>query len=302
MLPSKLVFIVSAPRSGSTWLQLLLSQHDAVVSCQETHLFSSYLASVFNSHEHYAGNERGVGLSNILPNEDILALARDFAAAALAKVAAHQPGARVLVEKTPAHIRMHRAILSIFPDAYFIELVRDPRAVVASLRAVDFGNWTAPGILANVERWRAAVLNGQALATATRRHIRVRYEDLLQDGVATLGKIWAAIGEPCTPDDLRRWLEATRFDALKARDHVQLRAPWDMQREPRNFYRNGRPEGWKGELTRRQIAIIEAAAAPLMPALGYARIARDPLINWRARLYDGLARMQANLGWYRARL
>src|SRR3984957_8916603 len=38
------VALIGAPRSGTTWLQTLLASHDAVVSPQETNLFSRYVA------------------------------------------------------------------------------------------------------------------------------------------------------------------------------------------------------------------------------------------------------------------
>src|SRR5215469_4920410 len=44
MIPHKYVLIVGCPRSGTSWLQRLLSQHPQVATTQETHLFSEYLA------------------------------------------------------------------------------------------------------------------------------------------------------------------------------------------------------------------------------------------------------------------
>src|SRR5947208_10995760 len=41
------VFIVGAQRSGTTWLQRLLASHPAIAGGQESHLFSGYLAPLW---------------------------------------------------------------------------------------------------------------------------------------------------------------------------------------------------------------------------------------------------------------
>ena len=46
-LDQSLVLIVGAQRSGTTWVQRLLASHPAIVSGQESHLFSSYLGPMW---------------------------------------------------------------------------------------------------------------------------------------------------------------------------------------------------------------------------------------------------------------
>lgn len=301
MQDHKRVFIVSAPRSGSTWLQLLLSQNEDVVSCQETHLFNGYLKSIFQAESRFARNQRGVGLCNVLSAQDVQTLTRAFAANALTRVADRKPGARILVEKTPGHIYVWQNILHVFPDAYFVEIVRDPRAMVASMRAVDFGNWTVPGVLSNLHRWTQAITSGQALALASDRHIRVRYEDLLTNGVTTCQAIWQSLGEDCSTQQLSAWLAATDISKLRQRD-PNVVAPWDMDKEPSNFYRQGEADSWQTELTPRQIALIETVAAAHMERLGYRRTKKNLSFNWEDWLYTRLCRMDNYLAWYRAKL
>lgn len=301
MLPQKLVFVVSAPRSGSTWLQLLLSQNENTVSCQETHLFNHYLKSVFQSHSHFLSNERGVGLSNILADQDIIELVREFSSGALARITASKPNACIFIEKTPGHIERYEPILKIFPDAYFVEIVRDPRAMVASMRAVDFGDWAKPGILANTDIWLAAVRHGEALATATKHHIRVRYEDLFADGATTLAKIWAKLGEPCSIETAQQHFDAVAFNKLKSRS-APIESPWDIGKEPANFYRKGQPDSWLEELSTRQIALIESAAKKEMESLHYEAVTEGVRVNWPAWLRRKLAKLSNALSWYRTKL
>jgi hypothetical protein len=62
------VFVVGSPRSGTTWLQLLLAQHPAVATHQETHLFHNYLGPLERA---YRGGRdtaqlRDVGIHNVV--------------------------------------------------------------------------------------------------------------------------------------------------------------------------------------------------------------------------------------------
>ena len=52
-----------------------------------------------------------------------------------AKIAQSKPSATIVLEKTPNHVNCWREILDVWPQAHFIHIIRDPRSVVASLRA-----------------------------------------------------------------------------------------------------------------------------------------------------------------------
>ncbi len=73
----KLVFVVGAPRSGTTWLQLLLAQSSNVATAQETHLFSGYLKSMLSSwdrDEATIGGRRQIGLPTLYPRREFVDL------------------------------------------------------------------------------------------------------------------------------------------------------------------------------------------------------------------------------------
>ena len=68
-------------------------------------------------------------------------------------------------------------------------------------------------------------------------------------------------------------------------------------KEPKGFFRKGQADAWKEDLSRREVAVVEAVAAPLMEELGYARA--TPGLRWREtfeiRAREGLARRLASL-------
>ncbi len=120
----KLVFIVGSGRSGTNWLRRLLSQSPNVATGPETHLFSSYLRSAAESWRHFDGSK--VGLAHLISEEEMLAWMRDFADMCLGRIAEKRPNARIVLEKTPNHGGRGAEILQLFPDCYFIHIIRDP--------------------------------------------------------------------------------------------------------------------------------------------------------------------------------
>jgi hypothetical protein len=110
----KYVFLVGCPRSGTTWLQLLLSQHPAISSCMETHLFVS-LSRLAETWDWHKTDVRGNGFQAVLPEDEFVALLRSFATAVLDRIG----NGTVILEKSPAHVRVAPLILRIIPEAWF---------------------------------------------------------------------------------------------------------------------------------------------------------------------------------------
>src|SRR5262249_28338226 len=113
------VFVVGCPRSGTTLVQCILSASSHAFSLPETHFFSEVAP-------------------DLLGRPDLSAL-DEF----IEQVEAHRPDtdtARTLraVEKTPRHVLHLDTIDACFPDALFINVVRDPIDVASSLRGVPW--------------------------------------------------------------------------------------------------------------------------------------------------------------------
>src|SRR3954452_4958640 len=74
----RLVFIVGAPRSGTTWLQLLLSRSPQIATANGTHLFSVYTRSLFSGWDLYNQHFRKEGLNDLMDKQEYLELVRHF--------------------------------------------------------------------------------------------------------------------------------------------------------------------------------------------------------------------------------
>ena len=246
LLNKRLVFLVGAPRSGTTWLQLMLASTPQVATVNETHLFSLYLSSQFGSWDLLKNrSEREIGLGPLMEEAEFLALIRHFADSVISRILATKPDAAVLLEKTPNHILHWRSILKIYPDAYFIVITRDPRAVVASWQAASSGwgsAWAKSMVVENCKRWKEFVTEGKQIRDATNNVIEVRYEDLQADCTAELRHIFAWMGIDYSTDECSRIAAEHRIDELRS-GRLQD-TPWDLSKEPREFYRRGEIDSW----------------------------------------------------------
>jgi len=276
----RVVFLVGAPRSGTTWLQLMLSRSPRIATANETYLFTGYTRSLFSAWDHHQRNVRAVGLHNLMIEEEYLELVRSFACKVMLRILDKKPEADIILEKTPDHVLRWRDIKRVFPDAFFLHIVRDPRSVVSSLCAasrVDWGErWTSREVLVNCETWIKYINESKKLKATTNNYLQVRYEDLWHNGEQTLMSIFSWLGvENC---------HAECSAILRECQIANLRggrldgAPWDMAAEPREFYRTGGTENWRSELTPREAFLVEHLARTLMTEFGFIADSRSKII------------------------
>jgi len=278
----KRLFIIGCPRSGTTWMQLLLAQHPQVATSQETHVFNNYLGALARC---WAGEgerplRRKTGLRSLLSEDEFYALCRDFATGVFEKIAEHNDACELIVEKSPDHIRSAELILRVFPDAFFLQVIRDPRSVVSSLRTAGrtWGRDWAPSSTAGcAARWVSDVRTGRAIAELTDRYREIQYEDLLARGVDELEAILEWLELPADRSFCEEAVERCRFEKLK-KGSAEVEAPWALTNEPEGMYRRGAAEGWREDLSNADLKVIEHIAFDLMRRLGY-----EPAILSRRR-------------------
>lgn len=216
-------FILSAPRSGSTMLRVMLAGHPALFAPPELYLLSHRDLS---ARREWFGQAHASQLEG-LPRALMAATGAD-SAAAIAMVrsaeAAAMPSTRVfldlqkavaprlLVDKTPfysVHPETLSAIDAAFPDAVYIHLTRHPYGMIRSFERAQLDQlwWprlTGPGGGDNPfhARQLAELLWTRAAATTTaflqnippERKIHVRYETLVADPLAELQRVCRTLG------------------------------------------------------------------------------------------------------------
>ena len=129
------VYLIGAPRSGTTWFQLMLGSHPEVATPVELAFFSNYVAPWY---EAWTRQVEG-GAAEIKPaywgvpaalTESEFEEAVGLVAERIYRgVLEAKPGAAVLVEKDPQYCGCMDAIMRTVPHARFVHVIRDGRDV-----------------------------------------------------------------------------------------------------------------------------------------------------------------------------
>jgi len=136
-----LIFLVGAPRSGTTWLQAMLACHPAIYTGPEMWFFATFGAA---EREFLRPKDRRVSLSEYLSKNDFYQIMAGLFWLSVSALPAPSVTPSYFLEKTTRHCFYANFILSTFTNAQFIHIIREARAVVASMLRASRGcgeNW-----------------------------------------------------------------------------------------------------------------------------------------------------------------
>jgi len=282
------VFVVGAPRSGTTWVQQMLGAHPLIVTTQETDLFDGYLAHWRTTWEEQLRDDvddwrshRFKGLPAVLTQQAFDELVRDVVARVHDEILRLKPTAQIVLEKVPGYSLEANAILRTFPGARFVHVLRDGRDAVASmLRAAGgWGAWWAPSSAENAARlWRSHVEAGRRIAALTPHYVELRYEELrAARGADELARAFEFVGvDPAPAHEIydRFAIEHAQGAAAPSSfvwgGEVRARIG-DAPPEPEGFVGDGGVGRWRTALRPYDQLLVERAAGELLRELGYAR-------------------------------
>jgi hypothetical protein len=186
LVPSP-VFVLSATRSGSTLVRMVLDSHSQICAPHEMHLRQ---VKVDLSHPNAKIGMEACGLSerdleNLLWDRVLhLMLARS--------------GKSVIVDKTPHNVRNWQRILDYWPEARYIFLLRHPVAVADSMHRA----WPSEPKSQHYEVTTGFARN-LAAARAALPGLTVRYEDFVADPATGSQEICEFVGVPWEESMLR---------------------------------------------------------------------------------------------------
>ncbi|WP_326721338.1 sulfotransferase [Streptomyces sp. NBC_00243] len=178
------VFVLSAPRSGSTLLRVLLNSHSQLHSPHETH-FRRITVRFTTEPANQAMQAAGHNLADV---EHILwdrLLHRELALS----------GKEFLVEKTPSNVFVWNRLATCWPDARFVFLIRHPYSIARSWHE------GAPEARPMEEAVRHTREYMRTLEQA-RQHLpghSIRYEDLTADPESATRALCERLGIPWEP-------------------------------------------------------------------------------------------------------
>jgi Sulfotransferase family len=287
-------FVVSSPRSGSTWLANTLNSHPEIFAT-ENRLFGNFcevwpdnsgrrsvritgdaFAETLAGHFFHAG----LGWSRKQFLDEFL---RDYCGF-IESFAIRHSGKSVVVDKVTPYLGTSGLVIqqirTCFPQARIIQLVRDGRDVAvsgvfdwlqrepaSSPRRAHFVDRVAGSRLTRffdddlLATWcRYWVEPAEAMRLAP-PDLTVRYEAMFHDQAAELVRLFDLLGVDSDPALARRCAEAASFRAVTGRNPGEERALAKA--------RKGVAGDWKNHFTRRDGELFHELAGAHLDRLGY---------------------------------
>jgi hypothetical protein len=250
-LHGRMIFNVGARRSGTLWLQRIVTAHPQVASVpSETHLFSHGIAPLFDLFQHSLRSSTTTGRVYV-ERSAALDGARDLCDAVFAGFVEEETPR--LAERTPLHVLHLDLISEIYPDARIVHIVRDGRDVARSIAAQRWG----PGeIREAASEWRTSIRSAREAGLPASSYREVRYEALLEDPAQMIRGLYA-------------WLELPVDDQIVRTATAEARAPANLGSDPSGIG----ADKWRDAYTASELEAFEEVAGDLLDVLGYARAA-----------------------------
>ncbi len=267
----KPVFIGGCGRSGTTLLAAMLGTHKQCLTTPEAKfVYLAYRSAM----QEYGRADLSTTLDKIKSHWSFKVfdidvdqadsvLPPDTAYSELIKWIVGQYGRRTgketadfWVDHVPDNVLYAATLFQLFPDAKFLHLVRDGRAVAASVMKLNWGPNTIPGV---TDWWENNIANGLAVESYYGPEYvkRVRYEDLISEPQKTLKEICNFLQIEYQPEMISGMgFEVPQF----SRQQHAL-----VGHKPNT----DRIHAWQQELSPRQIEIFENIAGNILTCLGY---------------------------------
>lgn len=199
----------------------------------------------------------------------------------LLRAAAHQ-GATVAMDKSLDNVHYADELMTLLPQMLFVNVVRDPRAQVASMNRAIIHDFDT---MLNAETWLAAHRAAdRVMARYPERVLTIRYEDFLSHQQATLESVCSFLGI----DFLPQMLDVTA--SQEAKQISQLSALWSSNCFPPIV---ANIDKFRQQLSMEEINVVETLTGDYMDRYGYTRLAAGDADLSPARRADAVARSDA---------
>jgi hypothetical protein len=270
------IIVVGCPRSGTTMLQLMLHAHPRIAIPPETR----FVLEVYRQRRSFGDLDlpdrrrtlarwivdrpqtrfADLGLDAEQTVEQIVAAPPTLGSAlgTIFRGYSDRFGKPRWGDKRPAYLQNLDRILRLFPDAQIVNIVRDGRDCVASLKEMS---WHRKDIYSTVAAWARAVDDGRRAAARLDRsqYHQLRYEDLVADPHRQLRALCDFLDEEYDPAMARPSEVAEVAVPARKTWHWRTRAEVD----------GARVRSWQQRLTPDEIALCEAALGERLAACGY---------------------------------
>lgn len=212
------IFVVGVGRSGTSLVQSMLASHSQLAFPPETNFIRRYLATGRIAR---LANQRGLQAVVALLESDQAFRRVGLSAAELVdavsragevtdftlyrhllRTYAESRGKPRIADKDPRSVEYLGLLARLFPDAWVVHVIRDPRDVIASKKVAAWSSGRSPlqHIFANRVQLRMGRRDGRRLFGA--RYQEVLYERLLADPENVLQTVCSRLGVQYEPNML----------------------------------------------------------------------------------------------------
>ena len=199
------IFVVGAPRSGTTWLQRLIGSHHLVASPQETFFFSAYAAPLLRQFERHRrhldmmkheveadgiASGRINGLATVLSDDDMTEWLRCGWTLVRDRTLELKPGSSVVAEKSPPHAAHVAVLRRVSPGCRILHIVRDPRRASRSAQQAPWNSGSGADLLRSSRRWQQYIRKAREASAGETGYRELRYETLAADPASELARVF----------------------------------------------------------------------------------------------------------------
>lgn len=167
----------------------------------------------------------------------------------------------LFLEKTPGHALFIPEIMELSPESRIICVLRDPRDVVAPLLAASKSwgkSWAPRTARAASHLWTRYVRTVREATTelSKAQFIEVRYESLHSDPYGVLRRVSQFLSVEWDDTSIREAVERNSLDEARQSGGTSIPVSGEAAKfsgpsvqEPEEFFRRGRPGGWRKDLS-----------------------------------------------------
>jgi protein-tyrosine sulfotransferase len=256
-----IVFIGGCGRSGTTLLREILNRHSKLFCGPETSMFGmpfwpDNISKMWNLDEKTLKSSAQV-------TDNLVHFAEKFYIGQSSRAGKTRPA-----DKTPNNIRVIGKLLTWFPNARFIHIIRDGRDVSCSLRnhpkeKIDKGK-IVPALINRpiaecAQRWLSDTSSGLVYRAHPRYH-ELKYEDLVTDPETVLRELCEFLDEDYQP---------SMVDPSASRDDNMNVGRLVNNQNSKEKVSNRSLGRWRSDLTLDEKKDFDNVAGELLIALGY---------------------------------
>lgn len=256
---SAAVFVIGCPRSGTSVISWAIAQHPDFWTSHESDFLVYLLRNARLRIAYQSNYNRGDG-GWLQANAVSYA---EFAASlglGVDRLFLSRSGGRRWIDQTPGHTLIAHELAIMFPNARFVHIIRDGRAVVRSMLRSEFPVSWASAFDEACLTWSHYVRVGAQFARShADRCIEIRQEDLPRDPQGVMSRVFTFL-------DAHDWRPASEFlQQGRINSSFESTTLRDSAAPVADSWRSEPPLAWTPEMCARFAEI----AGPMMRELGY---------------------------------